>query len=100
VIDIDESPVKPEPEPTIPPAKRRATKAGPATTTAGPATVIPNMPDFKLGYAEKERQNADQRVNDRKTKVGYLLLMSRRHIRQFRICLLQSRTPPWLFRTI
>ena len=29
----------------------------------------------------------------------FLLLMNHRHIRQFRICLLQSRTPPWLFRT-
>jgi hypothetical protein len=29
------------------------------------------MPDFKLGYAEKERQVANQRVQDRKTKTGF-----------------------------
>jgi hypothetical protein len=29
------------------------------------------MPDFKLGYAEKEREMANQRVQDRKTKTGF-----------------------------
>lgn len=64
IIDVDASPVisvvsKPSPEP----AKRR----GQGTH----ATQIPRMPEFKLGYAEKERQIVDQRVVDRKQKTGY-----------------------------
>jgi hypothetical protein len=45
----------------IPPAHRRAL-----------ATQIPGIPDFKLGYAEKERQHTDQRIADRKPKTGYI----------------------------
>ena len=45
------------------PAKRR----GQGTQ----ATQIPRIPEFKLGYAEKERQVVDQRVADRKQKTGY-----------------------------
>jgi hypothetical protein len=48
------------PPPLPPPAKRRGTQS----------TQIPDMPDFKLGYAEKEREMANQRVQDRKTKTG------------------------------
>ena len=47
-------------KPPPPPAKRR-----------GQATQIPSLPEFKQGYAEKERQVADQRISDRKTKTGY-----------------------------
>jgi hypothetical protein len=64
IIDVDASPVisvvsKPSPEP----AQRR----GQGTH----ATQIPRIPEFKLGYAEKERQIVDQRVADRKQKTGY-----------------------------
>jgi hypothetical protein len=37
------------------------------------------MPDFKLGYAEKERQLADQRVADRKTKTGQIQPIPSQH---------------------
>jgi len=57
VIELDDSPGSQ----TITPARRR-----------GLATQIPTIPNFKLGYTEKERQQADQRVIDRKTKTGYL----------------------------
>ena len=40
------------------PAKRRA------VTTQGLATLMPTIPDSKLGYAEKERQHVDQRILD------------------------------------
>jgi hypothetical protein len=45
----------------IPPAQRR-----------GLATQIPSIPNFKLGYAEKERQNADIRLAERKAKTGHI----------------------------
>lgn len=67
IIDVDESPVsmpQPPPEsmhpPPPPPAKRRGTEKT-------QSMQVPGMPDFKLGYAEKERQAANQRVQDRKT---------------------------------
>ena len=47
VIEIEESPTPPRPIPPpqgLPPAQRR-----------GLATQIPTLPNFKLGYAEKER---------------------------------------------
>jgi hypothetical protein len=69
IISLDESPEQPKPVPApegVPgPSKRRG------APTQGLATIIPTIPDFKLGYAEKERQNADQRIADRKTKTGY-----------------------------
>ena len=51
-------------EQDIKPARRR-----------GLATHIPSLPDLKLGYAEKERQAADQRIADRKPKSGYIALI-------------------------
>jgi hypothetical protein len=47
IIEIEESPTPPTPIPPpqeLPPAQRR-----------GLATQIPTLPNFKLGYAEKER---------------------------------------------
>jgi hypothetical protein len=69
IIDVDESPVSvPQPpesmNPPPPPAKRRGTEKT-------QSLQVPGMPDFKLGYAEKERQAANQRVEDRKTKTGF-----------------------------
>ena len=64
ITDDEDSPASkppPPPPPPPPPAKRRSTES----------TQIPNVPDFKLGYAEKERQVANQRVQDRKTKTGF-----------------------------
>ena len=46
IIDVEDSPVS---MPPPPPAKRRGTKST-------QSMQVPNMPDFKLGYAEKERQ--------------------------------------------
>src|SRR2546423_7785472 len=63
VIEIEESPPVSKSIPSlqaVPPAQRRSL-----------ATQIPSMPNFKMGYAEKERQLADQRVADRKTKAGF-----------------------------
>jgi hypothetical protein len=62
VIEIEDSPVNPSTQgpQAIQPAKRR-----------GLATYIPSMPDFKLGHAETERQYADQRQQDRKSKSGF-----------------------------
>jgi hypothetical protein len=51
----------------IKPARRR-----------GLATHIPSLPDLKLGYVEKQRQTADQRVADRKPKTGYIPLICSR----------------------
>jgi hypothetical protein len=51
-------------EQAIKPAKRR-----------GLTIYIPSLPDLKLGYAEKERQAADQRMADRKPKTGYIALI-------------------------
>jgi hypothetical protein len=45
------------------------------TRRRGLATHISSLPDLKLGYTEKERQIADQRVADRKSKTGYILLI-------------------------
>jgi hypothetical protein len=59
IIEIEESPTTPKP--AIPPAQRR-----------GLATQIPTLPNFKLGYAEKERQLVDQRLTERKTKTSFL----------------------------
>ena len=61
VIEIEESPTTPKPTQGIPPAQRR-----------GLATQIPTLPNFKLGYAEKERQLVDQRLTERKTKTAFL----------------------------
>jgi hypothetical protein len=64
VIEIDESPTPPTPIPppqALPPAQRR-----------GLATQIPSLPNFKLGYAEKERQLVDQRLAERKTKTSFI----------------------------
>ena len=57
VIEIDESPIATK---LIPPAKRRNL-----------ATQIPTIPNFKLGYAEKERQIVDQKIADRKSRTGF-----------------------------
>ena len=38
----------------------------------GQATHIPGITDFKVGYAEKERQSADRRIADRKPKSGFI----------------------------
>jgi hypothetical protein len=62
IINIEDSPVP------IRPAQRR-----------GLATHIPTVPDLKLGYAEKERQVADQRVGDRKTKTGHISPIPSQH---------------------
>jgi len=62
IISIDDSPVP------IRPAQRR-----------GLATHVPTLPDLKLGYAEKERQVADQRVGDRKTKTGHISPIPSQH---------------------
>jgi len=64
VIEIDESPTPPRPIPPpqgLPLAQRR-----------GLATQIPSLPNFKLGYAEKERQLVDQRLAERKTKTSFI----------------------------
>ena len=64
VIEIEESPpvLTPVPPPqAIPPAQRR-----------GLAIQIPTVPNLKLGYAEKERQHADQRIAERKAKTGFI----------------------------
>jgi len=60
IIDVEDSPPASMPPPP-PPAKRRGTQS----------THIPNVPDFKLGYAEEEREVANKRVQDRKTKTGF-----------------------------
>lgn len=61
IIEIDESPLATKTIANVlPPAKRR-----------GLATHIPTIPNFKLGYAEKERQTVDQRIADRKSKTGF-----------------------------
>jgi hypothetical protein len=65
IIEIEDSPTQPTPIPppqNLPPAQRRA-----------PATQIPTLPNFKLGYAEKERQLVDQRLTERKTKTAFIL---------------------------
>jgi hypothetical protein len=73
IIEIKDSPVHhrsapphggPATEQGIKPARRR-----------GLTTHIPSIPDLKLGHAEKERQAADQRVADRKSKTGYVALI-------------------------
>lgn len=46
--------------PLIPPARRRAL-----------ATAIPSLPDFKIGYAEAERQHVNQIVADRRPKTNF-----------------------------
>jgi hypothetical protein len=64
IIEIEESPTPPTPVPPpqgLPPAQRR-----------GLATQIPTLPNFKLGYAEKERQLVDQRLTERKTKTAFI----------------------------
>jgi hypothetical protein len=61
VINVDEWPT---PQGILP-AKRRA------VTKQDPSTILATIPDFKLGNAEKERQNADKRIQDRKTKTRY-----------------------------
>ena len=64
IIEIEESPTPPRPIPPpkgLPPAQRR-----------GLATQIPTLPNFKLGYAEKERQLVDQRLAERKTKTSFI----------------------------
>ena len=63
LIVLEDSQQNPTPAP--PPTKRRA-------VAKSLATIIPTVPNFKLGYAEKERQNADQRILDRKNKIGYI----------------------------
>jgi hypothetical protein len=76
IIEIKDSPSGPRSTPLpgdaaaeqdIKPARRR-----------GLATHIPSLPDLKLGYAEKERQAADQRFADRKPKTGYIALICQR----------------------
>lgn len=62
-INVEYSPLKTTPS-SIPPAKRRA-------VAAQEATIIPTVPGFKVGYAKKERQHANQRILDRKEKTGY-----------------------------
>jgi hypothetical protein len=73
VIEIGESPGIPPgqrnpPGQDIPPTQRR----GATAQRHGLATQIPSLPDFKLGYAEKERQHTEQRIADRKTKTGFI----------------------------
>jgi hypothetical protein len=60
VIEIGESPTDIKP---IPPAQRRA---------VGLATQIPTLPNFKLCYAEKERQQAEQRTTERKAITNFV----------------------------
>jgi len=62
VIDIEEPAVNPPVD--IPPAKRRAvTAAGQPAAQPGLATVIPSMPDFKLGYADMSHLDVHQFSN-------------------------------------
>lgn len=62
IIEIEESPA----------ATSSAANSIPLPKRRGLATQIPPMPKFKLRYAEKERQNADQRIADRKTKTCFV----------------------------
>lgn len=64
IIEIEESPTPPRPIPPpqgLPLAQRR-----------GLATQIPGLPNFKLGYAKKERQLVDLRLAERKTKTTFI----------------------------
>jgi hypothetical protein len=61
IIEIEESPTPPRPPHGLPLAQRR-----------GLATQIPGLPNFKLGYAEKERQLVDLRLAERKTKTAFI----------------------------
>jgi hypothetical protein len=72
VIEIKDSPVDPR---LAPPRGGTAEQGIKPAQRRGLATHIPSLPDLKLGHAEKERQAADQRVADRKSKTGYTALI-------------------------
>jgi hypothetical protein len=77
IIEIRDSPMDPRSAP--PPGDIKAEQAIKSAKRRGLATHIPSLPDLKLGYAEKERQTADQRVAERKPKTGFIALIPTVH---------------------
>ena len=73
IIEIQDSLIDPRSAP--PPSNTTAEQGIEPARRRGLTTYIPSLPDLKLGYAEKERQAADQRVADRKPKTGYIALI-------------------------
>jgi hypothetical protein len=62
-----------------PPGNIKAEQAIKPVKRRGLVTHIPSLPNLKLGYVEKERQAADQRVAERKPKIGYIAFVSTVH---------------------
>jgi hypothetical protein len=60
---------------SAPPAEIKAEQAIKPAKRRGLIIYITSLSDLKLGYAEKERQAADQRMADRKPKTGYIALI-------------------------
>jgi hypothetical protein len=73
IIEIKDSFVDPRSAP--PPSHIKAEQAIKPARRRNLATHIPSLPNLKLGYIEKKRQAADQRVADRKPKTGYITLI-------------------------
>lgn len=66
IVEINEESSSPAPEiisaTLVPPPKRRGKSV---------ATQIPTLPNFKLGYVEKERQSANDCIAGRKPSTGF-----------------------------
>jgi hypothetical protein len=77
IIKIRDSLIDPRSAP--PPDNIKAEQAIKPAKRRGLTIHIPSLPDLKLGYTEKERQAADQRVADRKPKTGYIALIPTVH---------------------
>jgi hypothetical protein len=73
IIEIKDSPINPRSAP--PPGYIKAEQAIKPARRRSLTTYIPSLPDLKLGYIEKKRQTADQRIADRKPKTGYIALI-------------------------
>jgi hypothetical protein len=68
-----------DPRSASPPGDIKAEQAIKSAKRRGLIIYIPSLPDLKLGYIEKKRQAADQRMAERKPKTGYITFVPTVH---------------------
>jgi hypothetical protein len=72
IIEIKDFPINPR---SAPPAEIKAEQAIKPAKRRGLIIYISSLLNLKLGYIEKKRQAANQRIIDRKPKTGYIALI-------------------------